>query len=154
MQDKFRCWLRKNSPRTYAQTTIDAYTRSVDDICRIENCSWTTLGNDINHIVKIYDKGGEKEAKGNEGHRTVINALKRFHEFINDTNKSENPPEMPDNETGCHNAAVLYCHQTESSFVRIDTDILDWIHALGGDQEIWINQILRRQIKNASSHLK
>lgn len=153
MQEEFKYWLEKNGLRTYAPTTIAAYTRSVDDVCQIENCSWTALGNDINNIVKIYDWGGEKEAKGNEGHRTVINALKRFQEFIHDTKGSENPPKMLDNEIGSHNSAVLHCPQTESSFVRIDKDILDWIHALGGDPETWSNQILRRQIKNASSQI-
>ena len=36
----------------------------------------------IGSVVERYDIGGDMEDHGNIGHRAVINALKRFKEFI------------------------------------------------------------------------
>ena len=47
-----------------------------------EGLSCDALVKKIMSIIEQYDKGGEKEAIGNYQNRTVINALKRFREFI------------------------------------------------------------------------
>ena len=39
----------------------------------------------VMNIVKKYDKNGPEEDYGNRGNKTVINALKRFAEFVEST---------------------------------------------------------------------
>ena len=40
------------------------------------------LKNDIDNIIKLYDVGGAKERIGAISNSTVINALRRFSEFV------------------------------------------------------------------------
>ncbi|MEE1055631.1 MAG: hypothetical protein UH239_00065 [Acutalibacteraceae bacterium] len=64
-------------------STIYSYIKSIDKVCELEGFSWCELADNIETIVKQYDLGGTKEDLGNKSHKTVINALKRFQEFIN-----------------------------------------------------------------------
>ena len=64
-------------------STVYAYIKAVDSVLSEEAISWSTLKANISDIVKKYDEGGEKEAFGCKSNKTVINALKRFEEFIN-----------------------------------------------------------------------
>ncbi len=59
---------------------IDGIERNVLDE---EHISWDGLKNNIDTIVKQYDIGGSKESIGSKSNCTVINALKRFSEFVN-----------------------------------------------------------------------
>lgn len=64
-------------------STVSAYVKAVDSVLEKEGISWSTLKNNIDDIVKKYDVGGEEEVFGNKSNKTVINALKRFNEFVN-----------------------------------------------------------------------
>lgn len=64
-------------------STVFAYVKAVDSVLENEGISWGTLKNNIDDIVKKYDEGGEETAFGNKSNKTVINALKRFEEFVN-----------------------------------------------------------------------
>ena len=64
-------------------STVYAYIKAVDSVLSEEAISWSTLKANISDIVKKYDEGGEKEAFGRKSNKTVINALKRFEEFVN-----------------------------------------------------------------------
>ena len=47
-----------------------------------EGVGWEELVVEIIKIVNKYDKHGSKASFGKFGHSTVINALKRFREFV------------------------------------------------------------------------
>lgn len=64
-------------------STVYAYIKAVDSVLSEEAISWSILKANISDIVKKYDEGGEKEAFGCKSNKTVINALKRFEEFVN-----------------------------------------------------------------------
>ena len=71
------------------ENVVYQYSRAIDIVCKEENFSREELVANIMSIIKKYDKGGEKEAIGNYQKRTVINALKRFGEFIRRTIRTE-----------------------------------------------------------------
>ena len=62
-------------------STVPQYSYAVEKVLEREGLSWNQLKNDIDNIVKKYDKNGAEEDYGNRGNKTVINALKRFQEF-------------------------------------------------------------------------
>ena len=64
-------------------STVYDYIKRIDKVCIWENCTWETLATNISNIVRVYDIGGLKENLGNLSHRAVINALKRFRDFLN-----------------------------------------------------------------------
>lgn len=64
-------------------STVFAYVKAVDSVLDKEGISWGTLHSNIDDIVKKYDVGGVEENFGNKSNKTVINALKRFKDFIN-----------------------------------------------------------------------
>lgn len=64
-------------------STVFSYTNAIKKVLEEENISWSALQNDIDHIVPIYDVGGAKQHIGAKSNCTVINALKRFNEFVN-----------------------------------------------------------------------
>ena len=55
--------------------------RDVSDEC----LDWTSLAKKISSIASLYDIGGAKEEIGDRGNRTVINALRRFEDFVNNS---------------------------------------------------------------------
>lgn len=63
-------------------STVYDYIKRVDKICQWEDVSWQQLANDIDEILPQYDIGGKKEDLGKKSHNAVINALRRFSEFI------------------------------------------------------------------------
>lgn len=75
----YESYLRESG---YEENVVYQYSRAIDIVCKEEGLSPNTLAKKIMSIIKKYDKGGEKEAIGNYQKRTVINALKRFGEFI------------------------------------------------------------------------
>lgn len=64
------------------QSTVYDYIKRIDKVCKIENTTWHDLAMSIDEIVIKYDSGGCKESIGNQSHRAVINAIKRFSEFL------------------------------------------------------------------------
>ena len=66
-------------------STVPQYSRAVEKVVEREGLNWNQLKNDIANIVKKYDKNGPEEDYGNRGNKTVINALKRFAEFVEST---------------------------------------------------------------------
>ena len=63
-------------------STVYDYIKRVEKVCEWENFTWLQLAENIDKIVRLYDVGGAKESCGNLSHRAVINALKRFREFV------------------------------------------------------------------------
>ena len=64
-------------------STVFVYIRAVEAVLTEEGKSWNTLKNDIPNIVRKYDVGGAKAHFGCRSNNTVINALKRFEDFVN-----------------------------------------------------------------------
>ena len=65
-------------------STVCSYIDSIERyVLDEERITWDILKNNIDSIVKKYDVGGPKEAIGAKSNSTVINALKRFAEFVN-----------------------------------------------------------------------
>ena len=64
-------------------STVFSYTNAIKKVLEDEGLSWTSLQNDIENIVPLYDIGGSKQHIGAKSNCTVINALKRFNEFVN-----------------------------------------------------------------------
>jgi hypothetical protein len=63
-------------------STVPQYSRAVEKVVEREGLNWNQLSSDIDNIVRKYDKNGPEEDYGNRGNKTVINALKRFQEFV------------------------------------------------------------------------
>lgn len=64
-------------------STVFCYTNAIKKVLEEEGFSWNTLQKDIENIIPIYDVGGAKEHTGAKSNCTVINALRRFNEFVN-----------------------------------------------------------------------
>ena len=70
------------TPQGLPSTTYDYAHARIPFVLREEQISIETLMSNIDQYVKMYDLRGLKSALGNKSHRAVINALKRFQEFI------------------------------------------------------------------------
>lgn len=64
-------------------STVFSYSHAIKNVLEEEGLSWHTLQNNIENIIPIYDIGGAKQHIGAKSNCTVINALKRFCEFVN-----------------------------------------------------------------------
>ncbi len=82
----FRKYLIENGYKVYTPSgqpsVVFQYAREVEIILENERMSIEEFNRRINEICRLYDIGGAKESIGERGHRTVINALKRYREFI------------------------------------------------------------------------
>ena len=63
-------------------STVYYYIDGVETVLTEEGISWDTLKSTVYDLVPKYDGGGVKELIGAKQHRTVINGLKRFAEFV------------------------------------------------------------------------
>ena len=63
-------------------STVYSYLNAVESVRAEEGISWDTLKADVDRIVNKYDEGGQKAWFGAKSNKTVINALKRFAEFV------------------------------------------------------------------------
>ena len=63
-------------------STVPAYSRAVEKVIENEGITWADLEINISNIIAKYDIGGACEDFGNKSNKTVINALKRFGEFV------------------------------------------------------------------------
>ena len=66
----------------YEPSVVYAYLRYVGLVCREEKMGWKTLLSNIRSIISLYSEGGAKEEMGNYQNKTVINALKRYKDFV------------------------------------------------------------------------
>ena len=65
-------------------STVYSYISAIEnDVLDEEHISWDMLKSNIDSILPIYDVGGKKEHIGAKSNYTVINALRRFAEFVN-----------------------------------------------------------------------
>jgi hypothetical protein len=70
-----------HTPSGHPSTVYD-YAKRIDKVCEWENTTWFGLAKNISSIVDLYDVGGSKEDLGRKSHSAVINAIKRFSEFL------------------------------------------------------------------------
>lgn len=64
-------------------STVYAYTKRVAEVIEAEGLSWPALVSQITSVIALYDVGGKKEHIGSKSNSTVINALRRFEDFVN-----------------------------------------------------------------------
>ena len=82
LQEKYSDFLSKN----YAPTTIKTYCSSINGVLNNENYeSWERVAQNINKLLVDYDMYGCKSELGQHGHASVINALRRFKEFLDES---------------------------------------------------------------------
>ena len=83
----YECYLIKSGYRIWSDSgkpsTVPRYVHGVNTVLEEEGISWTVLQREIDNIIDLYDVGGRKYHIGSRSNRTVINALKRFREFVN-----------------------------------------------------------------------
>ncbi len=88
MKNEFRNYLIKKGYSEYTprgnKSTVYDYIKRIDKVCEWEDITWQDLKNNISMILKEYDVGGVKEDLGKKSHSAVINALRRFDEFLNE----------------------------------------------------------------------
>lgn len=63
-------------------STVYDYIKRIDKVCERERINWQSLSIQIKQVGPKYDIGGTEEAFGHKSHDAVINALRRFYEFI------------------------------------------------------------------------
>ena len=64
-------------------STVYQYAWAVECVMKKEGIEdWLTLAENILDLVPKYDKHGTMKSFGDKGHGTVINALKRFVEYV------------------------------------------------------------------------
>lgn len=63
-------------------STVYTYLKSIRRVCDWEGVTIEQLAKNIKDVLPKYDIGGEKEDFGKLSHSSVINALKRFSEFV------------------------------------------------------------------------
>lgn len=72
---------KQTTPSGQPSTVYD-YIKRIDRVCEWENMNWEQLADSIQKILCQYDIGGEKENLGKISHNAVINALRRFSDFV------------------------------------------------------------------------
>lgn len=86
MRERFRKYLidagYKETTPSGRQSTVYDYLKRIDRVCKCENTTWEALADSIGQIVTMYDVGGPKEELGKASHSAVINALRRYQEFV------------------------------------------------------------------------
>lgn len=63
-------------------STVYSYAKAAESVIKEEGVTWLDLESNIDDIVDKYDVGGAREDFGAKSNKTVINALKRFKEFV------------------------------------------------------------------------
>lgn len=86
MKEQFRIFLmnadyKETTPSGNPSTVYD-YLKRIDKVCEWEHTTWENLASRIGQIVTMYDVGGPKEDLGKKSHSAVINALRRYQEFV------------------------------------------------------------------------
>lgn len=85
LEKKFNEFLEENYSNTTNsgnKSTSYSYMTKIKKICEAESCTFEYIANNIDKFITDYDKNGCKSEIGNESHRTVINSLKAYKEFL------------------------------------------------------------------------
>ncbi len=73
----------KDSTPSGAPSTIPQYINAIEKIIAWEHLgNWEQIIQHLPILLRKYDVGGEKAHLGAIGHNTIINALRRFAEFV------------------------------------------------------------------------
>ena len=83
MQKQFEQYLQS---KNYRPTTSIDYPARLERLCRKEKISYEYLAQNLNEIMPQYEKTGKKSSYGKRSHSSVINALRRFAEFLSEAN--------------------------------------------------------------------
>lgn len=86
MEKDFESYLINRGYKTITEkglpSTVYQYIKGINKVCEWEYTTWQSLADNIDLIIPLYDIGGRKEHLGNQSNKTIINALKRYREFI------------------------------------------------------------------------
>lgn len=74
-------------PKHHKDSTINGYVGALEKIRNDEDCPWQELADNIEKYVRLYDTTGKKGEIGTKNHNYIISALKKFREFVRDTQK-------------------------------------------------------------------
>ena len=83
MQKQFEQYLLA---KNYSPLTSIDYPSRLERLCRKEKFSYEHLAQHLPEIMPQYEKTGKKASYGKRSHSSVINALRRFSEFLSETN--------------------------------------------------------------------
>ena len=83
MQKQFEEYLQA---KNYSNLTSIDYPARLERLCRKEKFSYEHLAQHIAEIIPQYERDGKKSSYGKRSHSSVINALRRFAEFLSETN--------------------------------------------------------------------
>ena len=83
MQKQFEQYLQA---KNYRPTTSIDYPARLERLCRKEKFSYEHLAQHLAEIMPQYEKTGKKSSYGKRSHSSVINALRRFAEFLSESN--------------------------------------------------------------------
>lgn len=85
--DNFVSYLKEAGYREYTPSgnlsTVYDYAKRIEYVCKKERCSLEKLADNIERLCKEYDYNGAKEHLGAISHRSVINALKAYKNYVN-----------------------------------------------------------------------
>lgn len=94
LETKFKDYLVNLGLSQYSasgnKSTVYDYCTRIKRICKEEKVNWIELAKNINNFVSKYNFCGPKEWYGKKGHRSVINALKKYADFYLDISRAEN----------------------------------------------------------------
>lgn len=83
MQKQFEQYLLA---KNYSPLTSIDYPSRLERLCRKEKISYEYLAQHLPEIMPQFDKNGKKSSYGKRSHSSVINALRRFSEFLSEAN--------------------------------------------------------------------
>ena len=109
-------------------STVYSYVNAIEKVCDWEGfTTWSQLASCIDTVVEQYDIGGQKESYGNLSHRTIINALKQFRAFVNQTNRT------------CEKCLNI-TQDDQNSSDKLPSDCFSTYNAYTDKDVLWINQ--------------
>lgn len=79
MLNNFKTYLLNQN---YKPLTAEDYKGRIERLCQKENISVETLVKNLSKIIPDYEKTGKKSSYGRRSHSSVLNALRRFAEFL------------------------------------------------------------------------
>ena len=83
MQKQFEQYLLE---KNYKPTTSIDYPARLERLCSKEKISFEHLAQHLAEILPQYETNGKKHSYGKRSHSSVLNALRRFAEFLNEGN--------------------------------------------------------------------
>ena len=86
-KEKFMDWLKREDYKDWTESgypsTIFQYIRSIESVMKKEAIeTFSDLTQHIQLLIRKYGPYGPMKEYGSTGHNTVINALKRFMDFL------------------------------------------------------------------------